>query len=97
MIFEYIVLIYNEIDERTERKYGVVSGKNTEEAMANLGGWYGDEIICIEYFGTPAEDAEDTVYEFNDSYADRFNITSRKFGKIIPPLNEIPNSDKIYE
>jgi hypothetical protein len=97
MIFEYIVLIYNEINERTERKYGVVSGKDTKEAMTNLGKWYGDEIIRIEYFGTPAEDEEDTVYEFNDCYADRFDLTGRKFGKIIPPLNEIPNSGKIYE
>ena len=97
MIFEYIVLIYNEINERTERKYGVVSGKNTEIAMANLGKWYGDEIIRIEYFGSPAEDAEDTVYEFNEGYADRFDLTGRKFGKIIPPLNEIPDSGKIYE
>ena len=97
MIFEYIVLIYNELKGRTERRYGVVSGKDTEEAMTNLGKQYGDEIIRIEYFGSPAEDADDCVYEFNDSYADRFNITGRKFGKIIPPLNEISNSDKIYE
>ena len=97
MIFEYIVLVYNEINERTERKYGVVSGKDTETAMANLGKWYGDEIIRIEYFGSPAEDEKDIVYEFNDEYADTFNITGRKFGKIIPPLNEIPNSGKIYE
>lgn len=97
MIFEYIVLIYNEVDERTERKYGVVSGENTETAMANLGKWYGDEIIRIEYFGTSATDEKDCVYEFNEEYADRFNITGRKFGKIIPPVNEIPNNDKIYE
>ena len=97
MIFEYIVIRYNEMKERTERKYGVVSGKDTEEAMANLGKWYGDEIIRIEYFGSPAEDAEDTVYEFNDGCANRFDVTGRKFGKIIPPLNEIPEYGKIYE
>ena len=97
MIFEYIVLVYNEMEERTERKYGVVSGKDTETAMANLGKWYGDEIIRIEYFGTNATDKEDHVYEFNDYYADRFDITGRKFGKIIPPLNEILENGKIYE
>ena len=97
MIFEYIVLIYNEMKERTERKYGVVSGKDTEEAMANLGRWYGDEMIYVEYFGSPAEDAEDTVYEFNDNYADRYDITGRKFGNMIPPINEISESHKIYE
>lgn len=97
MIFEYIVLVYNEMKERTERKYGVVSGEDTETAMANLGKWYGDEIIRVEYFGTNATDAEDHVYEFNEECADRFDITGRKFGKIIPPLNEIPNSCKIYE
>ena len=97
MIFEYIVVIYNELKERTERKYGVVGGKDTETAMANLGRWYGDEIIRVEYFGTPAEDIKDTVYEFNDPCADRFDLTGRKFGKIIPPLNEILNGGKIYE
>ena len=97
MIFEYIVLIYNEVDERTERKYGVVTGKDTETALANLGEWYGDEIIRIEYIGTNATDEKDCVYELNDTYADRFDITGRKFGKIIPPLNKIPDNDKIYE
>ena len=97
MIFEYIVLVYNEINERTERKYGVVSGKDTETAMANLGKWYGDEIIRIEYFGSPTKDKKDTVYEFNDEYADTFSVTGRKFGKIIPPLNEIPEYGEIYE
>lgn len=96
MLFEYVILIYNEDKERTERKYGIVSGKDTEEAMSNLGRWYGDEIIRIEYFGTPAEDVEDAVYEFNNNYADNFNLTGRKFGKITPPLNEIPDN-KIYE
>ena len=96
MLFEYVILIYNEDKERTERKYGIVSGKDTEEAMANLGKWYGDEIIRIEYFGSPAEDVEDAVYEFNNNYADNFNLTGRKFGKIIPPLNKIPDN-KIYE
>lgn len=97
MIFEYIVVIYNELKERTERKYGVVAGKDTEIALANLGRWYGDEIIRIEYFSTPAEDAKDTVYEFNDPCANRFDLTGRKFGKIIPPLNELPKNTKIYE
>ena len=97
MIFEYIVLVYNEMEERTERKYGVVSGEDTETAMTNLGKWYGDEIIRIEYFGTNATDKEDRVYEFNEEYADKFNITGRKFGKIIPPLNEISENGKIYE
>ena len=96
MIFEYIVLVYNDMENRTERKYGVISGEDTETAMANLGKWYGDTIIRIEYFGTNATDKGD-VYEFNEEYADKFNITGRKFGKIIPPLNEIPDSDKIYE
>ena len=96
MIFEYIILIYNEIQERTERKYGIVSGENTETAMANLGKCYGDEIIRVEYFGTNASDVEDRVYEFNDEYADRFDITGRKFGKIIPPLNKLPNKE-VYE
>ena len=97
MIFEYIILVYNDMKQRTERKYGVVTGKDTETAIANLGRWYGDIIIRIEYFGSPAEDEEDSVYEFNDSYADRFDITGRKFGKIIPSLNEIPKNDNIYE
>jgi hypothetical protein len=97
MLFEYIALIYNEMKNRTERKYGVVSGKDTETAMTNLGRWYGDELIRIEYFGTPAEDVNDTVYEFNDNFADRFDISGRKFGKIIPPLNELSENTKIYE
>lgn len=97
MIFEYIILIYNEMKNRTERKYGVVCGKNTETAMANLGKWYGDELIRIEYFGTPAADAFDTVYEFNDNFADSFDISGRKFGKMIPSLNELPENTKIYE
>lgn len=97
MIFEYIVLVHNKMENRTERKYGVISGEDTETAMTNLGKWYGDKIIRVEYFGTNATDTEDHVYEFNEECADRFDITGRKFGKIIPPLNEIPDSDKIYE
>ncbi len=97
MIFEYIIVIYNEMKERAERKYGIVIGKDTETAMTNLGEWYGDMIIRVEYFGSAAEDEHDCVYEFNDEYADRFDITSRKFGKIIPPVNEIPDNYKIYE
>lgn len=96
MIFEYIILVYNENKERTERKYGVVCGKDTEIAMTNLGRWYGDALIRIEYFGTAAEDINDCVYEFNDNYANRFDISGRKFGKIIPPLNTIPDKE-IYE
>lgn len=96
MIFEYIVLMYNELERRTERKYGVVSGEDTETAMANLGKWYGDTLIRIEYFGTISEIIDDCVYEFNDEYADKFNISGRKFGKIIPPLNNIPDKE-IYE
>ncbi|MBO7691659.1 MAG: hypothetical protein J6T10_03385 [Methanobrevibacter sp.] len=97
MLFEYVIVIWSEVRDRTERKYGIVSGRDTEEAMTNLGKWYNDEIICIEYFGSPAEDIEDTVYELNDNYADNSNLTGRKFGKIIPPLNEMLKSGKIYE
>jgi hypothetical protein len=95
VIWEYIAVIYNECEERTERKYGLVAGDETT-ALAKIGSWYGDSLLRLEYFGTPAEDADDCLYELNNSYADKFNITGRKFGKTIPPVNEIPLND-IYE
>lgn len=98
MIYEYIALIYNEFKERTERKYGIVVGDTLEAALANLGKWYGDTMICVEYFGTPCEDEGDAVYELNDEYADRPDITGRKFGKIIPSVvNKIEYRAEIYE
>ena len=95
MIYEYILLQYNDIEQRTERKYGIIAGKDDSEALARLGKWY--DIIRIEYFSCVSEDAEDTVYEFNDDWANSPEWSGRKFGKIIPPVNELPESDNIYE
>ena len=89
MLFEYIAIIYNATEDKKERKYGIVQGETIGEAMSNLDDWYGEDLICIEYFGTPAEDAEDTVYEFNNNFADSFYLSNRKFGRIIPPLNDV--------
>lgn len=97
IIWEYIAVIYNEYKERTERKYGLVAGDEST-ALAKIGSWYGDELIRIEYFGTPAEDPDDCLYELNDDYANIGSVTGRKFRKIIPELNKIPaDNDKIYE
>lgn len=95
VIWEFIVVVYNEDKERTERKYGLVAG-DEKTALEKIGGWYGDGLLRLEYFGTPAEDEDDCLYELNDDYANKFNITGRKFGKTIPKLNEIPESN-IYE
>lgn len=95
MMWEYILLIYNEDKERTERKYGIVVGKDADEALKNLGHWYGDEIVEIEYFGFGGCDAGDTVYELNDEFADN-PIFRRKFKKIIPKCNTFDRKE-IYE
>ena len=97
MIWEFIIVVWNEMDKRKERKYGLVFGEDEESALAKLGYWYGDTVIRLEYFGSPVQDADDRIYEFNDDYANNFNVTGRKFKKIIPELNDISEDDKIYE
>lgn len=95
-MWEFIVVIYNEMKNRSERKYGIIYGEDEETALVKLWAYYGDSLSFIEYFGFGGMDADDVVYEFNYEYADRFDISGRKFGKIIPPLNNIPEN-KIYE
>lgn len=95
-MWEFIVIVYNDMKKRKERKYGIIYGKDEETAFAKLGAYYGDVLCYIEYFGFGGMDADDVVYEFNDEYADRFDISGRKFGKIIPPLNDISDNE-IYE
>jgi hypothetical protein len=95
-MWEFIIVIYNDMKNRSERKYGIIYGEDEKTALAKLGAYYEGVLCRIEYFGFGGMDAEDVVYEFNDEYADRFDISGRKFGKIIPPLNDIPD-DKIYE
>ena len=95
-MWEFIIVIYNETEKRSERKYGIIYGENEETALAKLGAYYGHDLYFIEYFGFGGIDVDSVVYELNDEYADRFDISGRKFGKIIPPLVDIPK-DKIYE
>ena len=95
VIWEFIAVTYNECKERVERKYGLVAGDETT-ALTKIGSWYGDSLLRLEYFGSPAEDEDDCLYELNDNYADRPEITGRKFGKTIPTLNEIQENN-IYE
>lgn len=97
MIFEYIALHYNEITNREERKYGLIGAKDEQTALNELGFHYGDTLLRIEYFGSPSEDSDDYIYELNDNDADDFRCTGRKFGKIIPPKNVIPENSNIYE
>ena len=94
MVYEYILLQYNEYSERTERKYGVVFGEDESDALSKLGKYY--DIMEIEYFGCVSEDANDVVYEFNDDWANDFSLSGRKFKKMIPELNDIKRDD-IYE
>ena len=96
VIWEFIVVTYNETKERIERKYGLVAG-DEESALAKIGGWYGDSLLRLEYFGTPAEDEDDCLYELNNNYADRFDVTGRKFGKTVPRLNETLENTEIFE
>ena len=96
VIWEYIAVTYNETKERMERKYGLVAGDEIS-ALAKIGTWYGDSLLRVEYFGTPAEDIDDCLYELNDNYADKFEITGRKFGKTVPRVNEILENTEIYE
>ena len=94
MIFEYIVLRYNDIENREERKYGLIGAEDEYNALSKLGSYYGDTLLRVEYFGTPYDD---DVYELNDNYANDFKGSGRKFGKIIPPKNIIPENSNIYE
>ena len=99
MLYEFIIVIWNDCENRAERKYGIVYGENEGRAMGNLGNYFGEELIRVEYFGSAAEDVNDAVYIFNDEYADKFEISGRKFGKTIPKLNQIPIdvNSPIYE
>lgn len=94
MVYEYIILQYNEYKEITERKYGVVFGEDESDALSKLGKYY--DIMQIEYFACVSEDIDDVVYEFNDDWANDFSLSGRKFKKMIPELNEIKR-DNIYE
>jgi hypothetical protein len=94
MVYEYIILEYNKCENRTERKYGIVFGKDESNALSELGKYY--DIMEIEYFGCVSEDANDVVYELNDNWAKDFSLSGRKFKKIIPELNDIKR-DNIYE
>ena len=97
MIFEYIVLRYNEMENREERKYGLIGAEDEHTALNELGSYYGDTLLRIEYFGSPSEDSDDYIYELNDNYANDFRLSGRKFGKIVPPKNVIPENSNIYE
>lgn len=97
MIFEYIALHYNEIENKTERKYGLIGAIDERDALDKLGSYYGDTLLRIEYFGSPSEDSDDYIYELNDNDANDFRFSGRKFGKIIPPKNVIPENSNIYE
>lgn len=94
-MFEYIIVVYYDEDKITKRIYGLIYGKTEEEALANLGKYYSDGICRIEYFGF-AGDPDFALYELNDDYADKYKVTGRKFKKIIPKLNEVPEG-KIVE
>lgn len=94
MLYEYIILQYNEDKNRTERKYGIVFGQDESDALCTLSKYY--DIMEIEYFGCVSEDEYDVVYELNDNWANDFSFSGRKFKKIIPELNEIKR-DNIYE
>ena len=96
-IYEFILLIYNEEKNRTERKYGIVAEENEEKALGKIGAWYMDQLVRIEYFGCVSEYDGDSVYILNDNWANDFKISGRKFKKIIPELNEIPEISEIYE
>lgn len=95
MIYEYIILQYNDEKHRTERKYGIVHGKDESDALYYLGRYY--DIIRIEYFGCVSEDEDDRIYELNDDWAKDFKYSGRRFKKIIPELNELPINNEIYE
>lgn len=94
MCYEYIIIQYNDDKYRTERKYGIIFGKDESDALYNLGKYY--DIMEIEYFGCVSEDEDDVVYELNDDWANDFKASGRKFKKIIPELNEIKRNN-IYE
>jgi hypothetical protein len=96
-IYEFILLSYNEDENRTERKYGIVAEENEEQALGKIGDLYGDSLVRIEYFGCTSEFDGDSVYILNDDWANNFKISGRKFKKIIPELNEIPENSEIYE
>ena len=93
MVYEYIILEYNLDDNRTERKYGIVFGKDESDALYKLGKYY--NIMEIEYFGC-VSDYDEVVYQLNDDWANDYKISGRKFKKIIPELNEVKR-DNIYE
>lgn len=95
MVYEYIILQYNEYKNRTERKYGIIFGEDESDALYKLGKYY--DIMEIEYFGCVSEDKDDVLYELNDDWADGgFKLSSRKFKKMIPELNDTKR-DNIYE
>ena len=94
MLYEYIILQYDEDKNRTERKYGIVFGQDESDALYTLSKYY--DIMEIEYFGCVSEDEDDVIYELNDDWANDYKFSGRKFKKIIPELNDIKR-DKIYE
>lgn len=95
MMYEYILLQYNDDKKRTERKYGIIAATDDSEALSNLGKWY--DILRIEYFSCVSEDEDDCVYELNDDWANDFKYSGRRFKKIIPELNDLPSNDNIEE
>ena len=95
MMYEFILLQYNSIEERTERKYGVIFGHDDSDALATLGKYY--DILRIEYFACVSEDVDDRVYELNDPFADTFRTSGRRFKKFVPVLNDLPENTEIYE
>ena len=94
MVYEYIILQYNDDKHRVERKYGVVFGDNESDALYKLGKYY--DIMEIEYFSCISEDEDDVVYELNDDWANDYAFSGRKFKKMIPELNEVKRIN-IYE
>ena len=94
--FEYQILLYDEVNERTERKYGITAGEDAGTALSTLGLYYGEEIMQVEYFG---EVDTEGVYEFNETFANNPKVTGRHFGKIVPKINPSAwrEEDKIYE
>ena len=94
MVYEYIILQYNDDKKRTERKYGIIFGKDESDALYKLGKYY--DIMEIEYFSCVSEDEDDVVYELNDDWANDYSFSGRKFKKMIPELNYIERKE-IYE
>lgn len=60
--WEYQLKIWNEIDEKEEKRSGVVAADTITEAMKEIEDYYGDEIMEVQMLKA----ITDGVFEFQD-------------------------------